>query len=237
MEKVPEISWKVVVLLTILGVCGASAYMIPDASDKIYSLFKKIEKLDAWGYAIFIVIYAGCMILTIPVALATISLSILYDFFEANIICDVGTALGTLGSYFIGKTMLKEYCMDWLNFSETSKAMVEYLKESEWKFAFWVHMLTLPVAIKNYGLASMGIGFWPFNVVGIGMGVVFNAIYIFLGSKCCKIFEELKSGNVITWEMGVFMISIGTCVAGFTAISIMVQKSVLKEQKYETAAI
>ena len=71
------------------------------------------------------------MILTIPVTMATISLSFLYNFLEANIICDIGTAIGATGSYILGTTLFKDYFHEILNSYESTKTLINYLKDSE----------------------------------------------------------------------------------------------------------
>lgn len=235
--KFSDINWKITTALSLFVISGGAVYLIPNFSGYMYALFEKIESLGIWGIILFSLFYGLCMILTIPVAMATISLSFLYNFLEANIICNIGTAIGIIGSFVLGKTLLKDYCEEILNSYETTKTLVSTFKDSEWKFAFWVHQLSVPIAIKNYGLASMGVGFIPYFIVGMGTSILSNAIYIFLGGKFQKIIDEVREGDLVTWEMGFFITSLILCIAGFTGITIMVHTSMLKQQKYEMVSI
>ena len=235
--KFSEINWKVTAAIVIFVVSGGAVYLIPNFSSYMYALFEKIQSLGLWGFVLFSLLYGLCMILTIPVSMATISLSFLYDFLEANIICNIGTAIGIAGSYILGNTLLKECCQDMLNYSEATKSLANTLKDSEWKFAFWVHQLSVPIAMKNYGLTSIGMGFAPYFTVGMITSVLSNAMYIFLGGKFQKIVDEVREGEFITWEMGFFLTSLVACIAGCAAITMMVHSAMLKEQKYEVVSI
>jgi uncharacterized membrane protein YdjX (TVP38/TMEM64 family) len=133
--------------------------------------------------------------------------------------------------------LLKDYFHDLLNSNDTTKALIDSIKESEWKFCFWVHQLTIPISLKNYGLASMDISFIPYFIVGLLSTVTSNALFIFLGTKLPKIVAEVQEGEFLTWEMGFFVLSLIACIAGFAGITVIVHSSMLKSQKYEVTSI
>ena len=110
--KSDETSWKVSLVIFIFLLSGGVFYLIPNISSSLYELFENIESLGVWGFFLFSLVYGFSMILAIPVAMTTVSLSFLYNFLEANAICNIGTAIGTFGSFILGRTLLKDYCQE-----------------------------------------------------------------------------------------------------------------------------
>mmetsp|Transcript_3063 Transcript_3063/g.2767 ORF Transcript_3063/g.2767 Transcript_3063/m.2767 type:complete len:100 (+) Transcript_3063:404-703(+) len=94
-------------------------------------------------------------------------------------------------------------------------------------------MISAPVSVKNYGLASLNVKFLPYIVIGTATSLFNNATHIFLGSKAQALYKEVEHGEFLTYEMLFFVVSVVFSGIAFAGLSLFVHKSLRAESKYE----
>lgn len=206
---------------------------IPGAKELLAGLFRFLKSLGSLGLIIFMGLYAVMMSMSIPITMLNISLSFLYHFWTAFLIASVGAFLGCILCYVLGKSLLRDSCKELFDSYETLKTMASAIQQSQWKFVFLIWMISAPVTVKNYGLASLNVNFLPYIVVGTATCIFNNATHIFLGSKAQALYKEVEHGDFLTYEMLFFIMSLVFSGVAFAGLSMFVHKSIRADSKYE----
>lgn len=198
---------------------------VPEFKNSMISIFQTLREMGLLGTVIFIALYGTCVIVTIPITMVNVALGFLYPFMLAWTISICGVLIGLIGSYFMGKTILRNYCLGVLSSHSTLKYLSTCIQKNQWKYTVLVWLISSPMFLKNYGLASLKVDFLPYITVSGTNCILMNAFHIFLGSRTKSIMSALSKGDFGNWELiaagGTLLVS----MISFSTLSYLVHRN------------
>jgi uncharacterized membrane protein YdjX (TVP38/TMEM64 family) len=153
----------------------------------------------AW-YCLFTLIGVVCLVPTTPMEIAGGFLfSPMYGLLWVCVWTGATKLVANMISVLIARYVVKDWVVkNFVEKYELLKMVSVAVKEEPWKMAFLVRGSMVPLAVKNYGLGVMDIGFLPIA----GCSTIFTNFYacqnIYLGStmqNLAEVFAPKKAGD------------------------------------------
>mmetsp|Transcript_1802 Transcript_1802/g.2904 ORF Transcript_1802/g.2904 Transcript_1802/m.2904 type:complete len:230 (-) Transcript_1802:2174-2863(-) len=204
--------------------------LVPQAKSALSEVFTKAKHLGPWGKLIFIAVFGGCIVIGVPLTMLNITLGLFYPFKSAYLISVAGGVIGQSASYFLGRTCLKNYCQELL--SSYSQKLQGVLVQHQWKSVCLMNLISMPLVVRNYLLASLGVNFLPFLCIGTLNVLYLSALHIYLSSKTKDLVHDAREGDFVNFEMLFAVSSIIVSVCAFFGLSKLLQNE-LKKEGYE----
>lgn len=197
--------YVVVPLLTLL--IGGLAWVYSGNSplgvvDMNHVLDRAVEKIAAsgpYGYLYFSLVYIAAEMLAIPVFPLTASSGYLFGLFPGYCTVLVSATLAAMASFFIGRTLLREWAMQftskWPKWTAIDKAIA---KEGLKVITLLRLSPLLPFSLSNYLYGITSVDFWSFSV-GTLLGFAPGTFGIVYAGSAGKVLFDPEAGVNAPW--------------------------------------
>jgi uncharacterized membrane protein YdjX (TVP38/TMEM64 family) len=162
-----------------------------------------VQNAGAWGWALFIGLYALCCLLFIPGSILTVSAGAIYGFWFGSALVLMGNGLGSVLSLLITRLFLRKWVQKKINQHPKLKAIERAVAEDDWRLVFLTRLSPImPFSLINYSLGVTRIPAWRF-LVALELGAVpATLVYVYLGTlmgSLAEIGPDLKAHRPIEW--------------------------------------
>jgi uncharacterized membrane protein YdjX (TVP38/TMEM64 family) len=197
--------YVVVPLLTLL--IGGLAWVYSGNSplgvvDMNHVLDRAVERIAAsgpYGYLYFSLVYIAAEMLAIPVFPLTASSGYLFGLFPGYCTVLVSATLAAMASFFIGRTLLREWAMQftskWPKWTAIDKAIA---KEGLKVITLLRLSPLLPFSLSNYLYGITSVDFWSFSV-GTLLGFAPGTFGIVYAGSAGKVLFDPEAGVNAPW--------------------------------------
>lgn len=228
-EKSEKLKASAFLIFVVSMVCLIT--FVPEFKNGMLSIFQTLREMGTVGTIIFIALYGSCVMVTIPITMVNIALGYLYPYMLAWTISVCGVLIGLIGSYFLGKTILRNYCLGVLSSHGTLKYLSTCIQKNQWKYTVLVWLISSPMFLKNYGLASLKVDFLPYITVSGINCTLMNAFHIFLGSRAKSLMTALSKGDFGNWELIAACATLLVSMISFSTLSYLVSRNLRDVKK------
>ena len=122
-----------------------------------------IQDSGAWGWVIFVGLYALCCLLFIPGSVLTVAAGAVYGFFGGTLLVLAGNGLGSLLCLLVSRFFLRQWMAQRIAKNPKMQALEKALKSNDWKLVFLTRLSpVMPFSLINYSLGVTGISAWRF---------------------------------------------------------------------------
>ena len=145
--------WKPVALLAVV----AALFILARASgvgERFGELREWIASLGAWGYGVFVLIYAGAVVAALPGAAITVAAGALYGSVTGVILVSLGSTLGATLAFLASRFFARDAAARWLSRYETFRRL-DVLTE---KHGAVIVALTRLIPLFPFNLLNYGFG-------------------------------------------------------------------------------
>lgn len=160
-----------------------------------------------------------------------------YGFLQGWMIIVVGKQLGGMAAYWIGRIFLR----DWIRKTIVPKwkilmALDGAFEEEGLKMALAFRSMYIPVAVKSYGCAALGCGFWQATLASMVFGPLYAAANIYAGAATREVRDASSKGNEADWVKNAVKIALGGIFIVGIGFAMTIMKKHLKKVTDELEA-
>ncbi|KAG9402397.1 hypothetical protein AC1031_007009 [Aphanomyces cochlioides] len=121
------------------------------------------QKHQLWGGLIYVLVYAVCIMFCCPSTVFDLTAGYLFGFGFGSLVAVGGKTLGSVVSFLIGRYFMKDTVRRKLQEGQPMfRAWALLLERDALQFVVLVQLASMPIFLKNYGLAILHIPFGLF---------------------------------------------------------------------------
>jgi len=180
----------------VLALYFARSLLMKDFAKNFISFCEYVREQGAFGVVIYIVMLAVWIVLCLPCTIVEMVPGFLFGFWQGTIVSCIGKNLGNLIALILGQTLLREWVKKRTSEYPILEKMDAAIKHDGFIMILLIRAVMLPMAVKNYGLAALGVSI-PLNMAGaILSGIPFSLAWSYVGSTAQSLVEiaEGKKG-------------------------------------------
>lgn len=160
-----------------------------------------------------------------------------YGFGYGFLIIVSGKQLGGMAAYWIGRLFLR----DWIRKNMVPKwkilmALDGAFEEEGLKMAFAFRSMYIPVAVKSYGCAALGCGFWQATAASMVFGPLYAAANLYAGAATREVRDASSAGGEADWVKNAVKITLGGIFVVGCGFAMKIMKKQLKKVTDELEA-
>ena len=142
----------------------------------------------------------------------------------------LGKVAGCLGSFLLGRTVLRARCQRWFERHELFLAIDSVVAAAPYRICVLLRASYIPIAFKNYGFSVLSVPTRPFVVALLGVEIFNSFLLVFIGSAGERTFLRADDGAPPPSPLQQGALAFGVAVLGCLAayISVMTRRA-LKE--------
>ena len=142
-----------------------------------------IQASGAWGWVLFIGVYALCCLLFIPGSVLTIAAGAVYGFFGGTLLVLAGNGLGSLLCLLVTRYLFRGWATRLFNKHKKWNAVMDAVQHDGWKIVFLTRLSPImPFSLINYSLGLTRISAWHFLLATELGSVPAIAVYVYFGT-------------------------------------------------------
>jgi uncharacterized membrane protein YdjX (TVP38/TMEM64 family) len=142
-----------------------------------------VAGLGAWGFALFVFVYALATILFIPGSALTLGAGLIYGLGAGTLAVTLGANLGANAAFLLGRRVARGRIAKAAAADPRFHAMDSAIARQGWKVVLLMRLSPLiPFNLLNYLLGLTSIGFWAYaanSFLGMLPGTV---LYVYIGA-------------------------------------------------------
>lgn len=142
----------------------------------------------------------------------------------------LGKVAGCLGSFLLGRTVLRARCQRWFERHELFLAIDSVVAAAPYRICVLLRASYIPIAFKNYGFSVLSVPTRPFVVALLGVEIFNSFLLVFIGSAGERTLLRADDGAPPPSPLQQGALAFGVAVLGCLAayISVMTRRA-LKE--------
>jgi uncharacterized membrane protein YdjX (TVP38/TMEM64 family) len=142
-----------------------------------------IQDSGAWGWVLFIGLYALCCLLFIPGSVLTIAAGAVYGFFGGTLLVLTGNGVGSVLCLLVTRFFLRDWMARRVAENPRIKAIQTAVKNQDWKLVFLTRLSpVMPFSLINYSLGLTDISTWRFLTATELGAVPATLVYVYIGT-------------------------------------------------------
>jgi uncharacterized membrane protein YdjX (TVP38/TMEM64 family) len=191
--SIPKIAAGVAVLAALYFM---RSWLMKDFTKNFLTFCEYVRQQGAFGVLIYIVMLAIWIVLCLPCTIVEMVPGFLFGFWQGTIVSMIGKNLGNLIALVLGQTLLRDWVKKRTKEYDILEKVDAAIKHDGFIMVLLVRAVFLPMAVKNYGLAALGVSI-PQNMAGaILSGLPFSLAWSYVGSTAQSLVEiaEGKKG-------------------------------------------
>jgi uncharacterized membrane protein YdjX (TVP38/TMEM64 family) len=154
-----------------------------DLKSLLIASFQLIEQHKALGTMVVIPLFGILSCLLIPTTFSTILCGIVFPFWLALLIAELGHQFGIVVSFFVGRTWLKPWIQEKYSQDARYKAIDAAIQQNALKVVLLLRLTPVfPFGITNYILSTTSIGLWDVMAASVVGNLPGSTIHTIMGT-------------------------------------------------------
>jgi len=228
---------SVITILVILFIVGIAIFR-KQVQHYFLDVLQFIKDLGIWGAFIFIGLYIIVTIALLPASILTLGGgSIFRPLYWGTLIVWIGASIGAMGSFLLGKTLLRSWVAEKVKNYPRFKAIDGAVKQQGWKIVLLLRLSPIiPFSILNYSLALTDITLLQYFLPTCFGMLPGTLLYVYLGSLAGDLAEVAtgKAGPNWAIQITIWVVSGVVIIVAVVFVSIISKRAIdkaLKEQE------
>mmetsp|Transcript_85871 Transcript_85871/g.148697 ORF Transcript_85871/g.148697 Transcript_85871/m.148697 type:complete len:245 (+) Transcript_85871:75-809(+) len=172
------------------------------------------------GIVIYMVVFSIWVVLCMPSTILEILPGFLFGTWTGFLVCMVGKNVGSFAAMILGRTILEDVMQQKAKEWPLLDGIKIAIQKQGFMMILLVRTVMMPIAIKNYGLAAIGVPAWMNISAAVLSGIPFCFMWVYVGSTT-KSLVEIVEGKKSVRDLDLppwAMISAG--VSGFVVLGL-----------------
>lgn len=155
--------------------------------DWLIAFQETVRGLGFWGYALYALVYAACVVLFVPASLLTLGAGALYGLGTGVAVVLVGATIGATLSFLLARSLLRDRVERMTHDNPKFRALDRAIAREGAKIVFLVRLAPIfPFTYINYAFGLTGVATLPYvgtSLIGMIPGTF---AYVYLGSAAAS---------------------------------------------------
>lgn len=163
------------------------------------------EKPTTTDALILIAVISLCVILSIPLwpPLCLVA-GVMFGFWYGFVIIFVSLVIGSVASFYLGRTVLKEQIRSWIMDSDWPrvKRFMRMLErpDKSLKFLILFRFIHISLTIRNYVPSIMNVNAWHFFISVVLHSIWAAVVFALVGASLKSVADVFMKGEELTWD-------------------------------------
>jgi uncharacterized membrane protein YdjX (TVP38/TMEM64 family) len=185
----------------------------PSVKQCVYAIGLFIQSFG-WLGPILVILLNGLIVIpfALPYPIFEMTMALLIpNFLHAITISMAGKVVGAMVCFLFSRTIMRKRIQTYIDAFNVSRHLEYVLEQEPWKFSFILRVMTLPMFIKNYGLAR-NISFRIYMTCALITMLPFTALNLFLmrqAGSLSNLFNGSQSHLETIFSIIMITVSIG----------------------------
>ncbi len=161
----------------------AGAFVFGDPKSWLNTAIVEVEKLGAWGPAVFILTYILATVLMVPGSPLTLAAGTLFGVAYGTGIVSVASTLGAAAAFLVGRFLAREAIAAKVAGNPSFAALDRALGARGWKIVALARLSPVfPFNLLNYAFGLTRVKFLPYTLASWIAMLPATLLYVYLGS-------------------------------------------------------
>ncbi len=193
--------------LIILAGIGVLAWYL-NRTGLLERTLQGIESLGNWGPAVFVLVYATPCIFFVPSVVFTFSGGVLFGFWRGALLSLVGTGLGSVGAFLIGRYLARGAVEKSFASNREFASLARAAESRGWKIVALARLSPIfPFSIGNYAFGITRIPALHYFGASLLGTIPSTSVYTYVGTLVGDIGALSMRGRDRTWQEWLFLIA------------------------------
>jgi uncharacterized membrane protein YdjX (TVP38/TMEM64 family) len=149
------------------------------------------------GVVIYTLVFAIWVVLCMPSTILEILPGFLFGTKVGFVVCMVGKNLGSFVAMILGRTLLADMVQRKAEAWPILEGIKVAIKQQGFPMILMVRTVMMPIAIKNYGLAAIGVPATTNISAAILSGIPFCFMWVYIGSTTQNVMEIVEGTKTV----------------------------------------
>ena len=191
---------KIVVRLILVLLIGGAAYAL-NRYGVLARTLDWVKGCGVWSPAVFLIVYVLSSIFFIPSSLLTFSSGILFGFWKGFLLSVIGTGLGALSAFWIGRYLARTWVEERVGRNPEFQRLSHAIREKGWKVILLARLSPVsPFLIGNYAFGVTRIRAAHYFLASVTGTIPSALLYVYLGFLTGDLSNFQNLGRHRTWE-------------------------------------
>jgi len=173
---------KVAALLLIIAAIIVAFRFLP-LSEWLRHFQTYVRGLGAFGYAVYVVVYAICVVAFVPASILTLGAGAIFGFIGGTIVVVIGATIGATLAFLLARTVMRKRIEKMTENNAKFRALDRAIANEGMKIVFLVRLaVVFPFTYINYAFGLTAIPLWRY-VAATFLGIIpATAAFVFASS-------------------------------------------------------
>lgn len=146
-----------------------------------------VRGLGAWGYVVYALIYALCVVSLVPASVLTLGAGAIFGFVGGTIVVVIGATLGATLAFLLARTVLRKRVEAWTSKNKKFRALDSAIAQQGGRIVLLVRLaVVFPFTYVNYAFGLTAIKL-PAYVLATVAGIIpATAAFVFASSAATR---------------------------------------------------
>jgi uncharacterized membrane protein YdjX (TVP38/TMEM64 family) len=193
-------------LVILAGIAGLAWYL--NRTGLLERTLQGIESLGSLAPAMFVIVYATTCIFFVPSVVFTFSGGVLFGFWKGAVLSLVGTGLGSVGAFLIGRYLAREFVERNFASNREFSSLARAAKTKGWQIVALARLSPIfPFSIGNYAFGITRIPALHYLGASLLGTIPSTSVYTYVGTLVGDLGALSVRGQDRTWQEWVFLIA------------------------------
>lgn len=177
---------KVAGLLLLIAAIIIAFRFLP-VSEWLRNFQTYVRGLGALGYAVYIAVYAICVVAFVPASILTLGAGAIFGFVGGTVVVVIGATIGATLAFLLARTVMRKRIEKMTESNARFRALDRAIANEGIKIVFLVRLaVVFPFTYINYAFGLTAIPLWRY-VVATFLGIIpATAAFVFASSAATK---------------------------------------------------
>lgn len=193
-------------LIIVVGIAGLGWYV--NRTGLLERTLQGIESFGNAGPAIFVLVYTLTCIFFVPSVVFTFSGGVLFGFWKGAVLSLVGTGLGSVGAFLIGRYLARDVVERSFASNREFSRLARAAQTKGWKIVALARLSPIfPFSIGNYAFGITRISAVHYLGASLLGTIPSTLVYTYVGTLIGDVAALSVRGRERTWQEWLFLIT------------------------------
>jgi uncharacterized membrane protein YdjX (TVP38/TMEM64 family) len=139
--------------------------------------------LGAWGYAVYALVYAFCVVLFVPASILTLGAGLIFGVVNGTVVVVIGATLGAALAFLLARTILRHRIEAMTAGNAKFRALDRAIAREGGKIVLLVRLaVVFPFTYINYAFGLTGVRFWPYLAATFAGIIPGTFAFVYIGA-------------------------------------------------------